>query len=248
MSEARAAAITRDIMDAFARIVEKHNLTQDEYRAGVVFLAEAADKGEAMLLPDALFEHAVVKYHSDRQKGTHGQVLGPYHVPDSPRLDAGRLAGEDEPGVRLEVEGRVLDTVGQALAGAELDFWQANAEGFYSNFDAGTKPGNLRGRIRSADNGAFRLETVVPAAYAIPHDGPTGRLLEILGRHPWRPAHIHLIASHEGHRTLTTQIYFEGDPYLDSDSVRAARPELAFPLVDAEGGKRVEFDIVLEPT
>ncbi len=129
---------------------------------------------------------------------------------------------------------------------AVLDVWQADALGRYSNFDPEPIDGNLRGRLRSGSDGRYAIHTVVPAPYTIPHQGPTGRLLIALGRHPWRPAHIHLIATREGYRPLTTQIYFRGDEYLDSDSVGAARPDLAFPLEDADGGKRLAFDVELE--
>ena len=247
MADSRAAAITRDLIAAFKGVVEKHDITQDEYRAGVMFVAEAAEQGEIMLLPDAFLESIVVAHHSDRQQGTHAQVLGPYHLDDSRPMENGRLAAEDEPGDRLVVRGTVRDPGGEPLAGATLDIWQADADGRYSGFHPDAKPGNLRGRTTTGDDGSFEIHTVVPAPYMIPHRGPTGRLLELLGRHPWRPAHIHLIASREGYRTLTTQVYFEGDPYLDSDSVTAARPELAFPLQDADDGKSLAFDVTLEP-
>lgn len=246
MADSRAAAITRDLIGAFKSVVEKHDITQDEYRAGVMFIAEAAEKGEIMLLPDAFLESTVVAHHSDRQKGTHAQVLGPYHLGDSQPLENGRLASEDEPGERLLVRGTVRNPDGEALPGTSLDIWQADAAGRYSGFHPDAKPGNLRGRTTTGEDGRYEIQTVVPAPYMIPHQGPTGRLLETLGRHPWRPAHIHLIAAQDGYRTLTTQIYFEGDQYLDSDSVTAARPELAFPLRDGEDGKVVDVDLTLE--
>ena len=184
---------------------------------------------------------------SRRQKGTPGQVLGPYYVADAPWLEEGRLASDDEPGERLTLRGTVRDADGKPLAETVLDFWQADAKGRYSDFDPEAKPGNLRGRVRSAADGSYQLHTVVPAQYTIPHEGPTGRLLQEIGRHPWRPAHIHLIATHAGYRPLTTQVYFQGDEYLDSDSVRAARPDLAFPLEEGAGGKTLTFDVELEP-
>ena len=246
MSESRVAAITHDFLEAFQRIVEKHNITQTEYRAAVEFIDEAASRGETFLLPDAFLESTVVANASKQQHGTPGQVLGPYYAPDSLWLENGQLAGDEEPGERLTVRGTVHGGDGKPLADTVLDFWQADAQGRYSNFDPSAAEGNLRGRMRSGGDGSYALHTVVPAQYTIPHEGPTGRLLSEIGRHPWRPAHVHLIATHEGYRPLTTQIYFQGDEYLDSDSVRAARPDLAFPLEDGRDGKQLRFEVVLE--
>ncbi len=247
MSESRVAAITHDLLEAFQRIVEKHNITQAEYRAAVEFIDEAVTKGETFLLPDAFLESTVVANASKQQQGTPGQVLGPYYVPDSPWIEDDRLAREEEPGERLTIRGEVRDTDGRPLADAVLDVWQADAKGRYSSFDPSAPKGNLRGRLRTGRDGSYAFETVVPAQYTIPHQGPTGRLLKEIGRHPWRPAHVHVIATHDGYRPLTTQIYFQGDEYLDSDSVRAARPDLAFALHPADGAKSLAFDIVLEP-
>ncbi len=246
MSQDRVAAITQDLINAVIDVVAKHNITHAEYRSAIDFLGEAIEKGEQSLLPDAFLESDIVAHNAKNERGTHSQVLGPFYVPDSPWLEDGKLAADDEPGERLVMRGKVTSTDGKALANAVLDVWQCDAAGAYANFNPGPKDGNLRGRLRTDADGNYELHTVVPSAYTIPHSGPTGRLLEALGRHPWRPAHIHLIASADGHKPLTTQIYFEGDKYLESDSVRAARSELAFPLKDGDGGKVVDVDIELE--
>jgi hydroxyquinol 1,2-dioxygenase len=62
--------------------------------------------------------------------------------------------------------------------------------------------------------------------YTIPNDGPVGRMLEATARHPWRPAHIHIIVRAEGFRTLTTHVFDEASEYLDSDAVFAVKPSL----------------------
>jgi catechol 1,2-dioxygenase len=226
MAESRAAAVTRDLIQAVNDVVAKHKVTHAEYRAAIDFIGEAFEKGEQSLLFDAFVEADVVAHNAEDQRGTLSQVLGPFYLPDTPWIENGKLASDDEPGDRLVMHGTVRGTDGKPLEGAVLDFWQADAQGAYSNFSPGAKDGNLRGRLKTNKDGSYELHTVVPAAYTIPHQGPTGRLLEELGRHPWRPAHVHLIASHEGYRPLITQVYFKGDKYLESDAVRAARPEL----------------------
>ena len=82
-----------------------------------------------------------------------------------------------------------------------------------------------------------------PLHYTVKADGPVGRLLVALGRHPWRPAHIHLLVQAPGHRTLVTQAYVAGGPYLDDDAVGAVKAE----LVAAEEDGVITFDLALGP-
>ena len=245
MPEARTAAVVRDLLRAIGGLVDKYGITHDEYRAAVAFLQEAAQAGETTLLFDAFLEADVVDINSRGDRGTTRNVLGPFYLEDAPFIGNGQLAEKDEPGERLTLVGTVRDVDGAPLAGALLDFWQADASGRYAGFGA-EPPMKLRGRMRSAADGSYTLQTVLPAPYPIPHDGPTGLLLAALGRHPWRPLHVHLKASHEGHRHLITQIYFAGTDYLDSDPVRAVRPPLIRPLEPTAEGHGATFDVTLE--
>src|SRR5262249_31590039 len=74
--------------------------------------------------------------------------------------------------------------------------------------------------------GHFEVRTTVPAPYEIPKYGPTGALLTALARHAFRPAHLHLKVSHAACEPLTTQIYFAGDRWLDSDAANAVKGSL----------------------
>jgi len=247
MTNPRIARVMEDLFQSVNGLVEKHQITHDEYRSAVAFLNEAAEAGETMLLFDAFIEADVVEANSQAWRGTPKQVLGPYYLENAPLLEDGQLAKPDEEGDRLTLTGTVRDVDGNPIAGALLDWWQADAKGRYGAFDLPPRTNmNLRGRMHAKDDGTYTLRTVVPAPYTIPHKGPTGRLLEAIGRHPWRPAHIHLIASRDGYQPLVTQIYFQGDKYIESDAVRAARSDLALPLEKADGGYRASFDVVLE--
>ena len=84
MSQERMGTIIRDLMAGFDEVMKRHNITHEEYRAGVAFLAEAAQAGETVLLHDALLEAAVVRHGTD---GVQAQVLGPYYLPDAPLLE-----------------------------------------------------------------------------------------------------------------------------------------------------------------
>ena len=111
--------------------------------------------------------------------------------------------------------------------GAILDVWQTTEDGWYDVQQPDIQPaGNLRGKFETDSEGRFWFVTVKPASYPIPTDGPVGALLGQLGRHPYRPAHIHFIISAPGFATKTTHIFAEDDPYLDSDAVFGVKSTL----------------------
>jgi catechol 1,2-dioxygenase len=115
---------------------------------------------------------------------------------------------------------------GRPLGGALLDVWQTNQAGLYEHEDPEQPEWNLRRRFHADDQGRYEFRTVMPAAYQIPHSGPVGRFLAAMGRHPWRPAHLHLKVSAPGHQLLTTMVYFQGDPWLHDDTIFSVKPEL----------------------
>jgi catechol 1,2-dioxygenase len=246
MSDSRTAAIIKDLIGSIERLVDRHRITLAEYHAAVRFLNQAAEAGEIPLLLDVFLEALVIGADSRGRRGTSSTVLGPFYLKGAPFVENGRLASEDEAGDRLVVSGSVRNVEGKPLAGAVLDFWQADARGRYSNFNPGPPEMNLRGRIRSGKDGRYELRTVKPAAYTIPYDGPTGRVFQALGRHAWRPAHIHLKVSLKGYRTLTTQIYPGDSDYLDSDAANAVRDDLVCPVRPTGNGYALDFDVVLE--
>ena len=98
-----------------------------------------------------------------------------------------------------------------------VELWHADDLGFYSQFAPGLPEWNLRGSFTTGDDGRFLARTVQPAPYQIPTDGSCGKLIAAAGWHAWRPAHLHLKVAAEGHDAITTQLYFEGGEYLDSD-------------------------------
>jgi catechol 1,2-dioxygenase len=141
----------------------------------------------------------------------------------------------DRKGEPMLVKGRILDTGRQPIDGAKLDVWQANDEGFYDVQQKGIQPEfNLRGVFRTGADGSYRFKAVKPKFYPIPDDGPVGRLLHALGRHPYRPAHLHYIVEAEGFEPLITHIFDPDDPYIHSDAVFGVKASLMAKFVRVE--------------
>ena len=126
-----------------------------------------------------------------------------------------------------------------------LDVWQANDEGFYDVQQKGIQPDfNLRGVFRTGADGRYRFRAVKPKYYPIPDDGTVGKLLAGLGRHPYRPAHLHFILKAPGFETLTTHIFDPDDPYINSDAVFGVKESLLAEFVqvnDAQRARELEF-------
>jgi catechol 1,2-dioxygenase len=161
------------------------------------------------------------------ERVTESTVLGPFHVSGSPTLPHGANICRDGRGKPCVVSGRVLDLDGAPIAGAVLDVWQTTEDGWYDVQQPELQPeGNLRGKFETDADGKFWFVTVRPTSYPIPNDGPVGALLRQVGRHPYRPAHIHFIISAPGYAPKTTHIFAEHDPYLDSDAVFGVKSTL----------------------
>jgi catechol 1,2-dioxygenase len=149
------------------------------------------------------------------------------------------------------VEGKVCDPGGSPIAGATLDIWETAPNGLYEQQDPDQPDMNLRGRFLTAADGRYAFKCVRPVKYPVPFDGPAGELLQHMGRHPYRPGHLHFFVSAPGHRPLITQIFDRSSEHLDSDSVFAVKQELIVDFVPAPAGSdvdyRVEFDLFLAP-
>lgn len=250
----------------FAREVA---LTEGELMRGLEFLTRVGQKSDAqrqefVLLSDVLGLSILVDAITNRApaEATASTVFGPFWSPDAPRIEPGDWIArgrERDQAEHAVVHGLVTSLGGAPLKGATLDIWQASPDGKYDVQDPDQPAGNLRGILRTADDGSYWFRTVVPAPYPIPDDGPVGELLEALGRHPMRPAHIHFMVHADGHHKLITHVFPAGDPYLDSDAVFGVKDALVLPFTrvgDLSRAKRydvrspfvdVQFDIALTP-
>jgi len=149
-------------------------------------------------------------------------------------------------------EGKVLDLDGQPIQGAHIDVWSDNADGFYDVQQPGIQPRwNNRGIFVTGADGRYRFIGIKPVSYSIPDDGPVGQMLGYLGRHPFRPAHMHYLVTAEGHRDLTTHTFVADDRYLSSDAVFGMKESLIAPFELAANDLtawRSPFDFVLAPS
>jgi catechol 1,2-dioxygenase len=197
--------------------------------------------------------------HPNPGGATESTVLGPFWTPDAPRRAFGERIAEQSGGTPALVRGHVRNTRGEPIAGAELDIWQNGDNGLYAVQDDDAPEAHLRGRFTSRQDGSYAFVGVRPIPYTIPHDGPVGAMLTATRRHPWRPAHIHMIVSAPGYQRLQTHIFDSASAYLDSDAVFAVKPSLVREFrsrapdhPDTPAGVigpwcLVENDIVLQP-
>ena len=231
------SAITH--VHAFAREVE---LTPDELFEAARFFTEVGKisddkRHEFLLLSDTLGLTILVDTMLSRKsrQATESSVLGPFYRADAPEVANGELIDRgDTGGDPTLVHGTIKDLDGTSIRGALLDIWQATQQGLYENIDDGQPDMNLRGRLRTDDNGEYHFRTVLPSSYPIPDDGPAGQLLHLCNRHNMRPGHIHFIVSAEGFEPVTTEIFIEGDEYLDSDAVFGVKESLVAEFVKME--------------
>lgn len=256
----RMKAVVHRVLTDSIKIIEDLQITPEEFWKAVNYFNELGSRQEAGLVVAGLgLEHYLdmLMDAEDAQAGHVGgtprTIEGPLYVAGAPVSEhSARLDDGQDPGTVLFMTGQVRDTAGEPLANAVVDVWHANTGGTYSYFDPSQSEFNLRRRILTDAKGRYRFQSIVPSGYGCPPDGPTQQLLDELGRHGQRPAHIHFFISASGHRHLTTQINLAGDQYLHDDFAYATRDELIAEIrfTDDANGRQadIEFDFVLQPT
>jgi catechol 1,2-dioxygenase len=242
-------------LHAFAKEI---HLTQAEWETGIGFLTRTGqicsdERQEFILLSDVLGLSMLVDAINNRRPAgaTENTVFGPFHVADAPIRAMGESICLDGKGEPCLFEGRVLDLHGNPIAGACVDVWSDNADGFYDVQQPGIQPRwNNRGRFITGPDGAYAFRGIKPISYPIPDDGPVGKMLGHLGRHPYRPAHMHFLVTAPGFQKLVTHTFVGDDAYLDSDAVFGVKQTLIAPFERLDGADtlwRSPFDFVLTP-
>jgi protocatechuate 3,4-dioxygenase beta subunit len=246
-------------------IVREAKITHDEWWLAIDFLTRAGkmcseSRQEFILLSDILGVSMLVDAidHVGGPGLSESTVLGPFYAGQQRELVAGEsILLRDEDSDALEMHGRVTDSGGRPIADAVVEVWQTAPNQLYDVQDKDQPEGHLRGTFRTDAAGAFRFRTILPVSYPIPNDGPAGQLLAAMGRHPFRPAHIHFMIGAPGYRTLVTHLFLDGDEYLASDAVFGVKPSLVirpglvggvntveyhFGLAEEQGSTRAQVD------
>ena|SRR5579862_4302391 len=238
----RLREILAVLVEHLHSFVREVRLTESEFRLATAILNEIGQQStpshnEMVMMAGSLGISSLVCILNNTRPGTetHQNLLGPFWRLHAPRVEnGGSIVRSETPGLPLLFTGRISDAAGRPIPGAEVDVWHSSPQGLYENQDPAQSLMNLRGRFTTDDQGAFWFWTVKPAGYPIPTHGVVGRLLRAQGRHPFRPAHIHVMAFKPGYKTLISQVYDRDDPHLDSD------PQ--FGVTDALAGHYIRHD------
>lgn len=230
----RLRRIMSSLVEHLHDFVKDVELTEAEWEIAVDFLTRTGQicsdtRQEFILLSDVLGVSMLVDAinHRAPEGATETTVFGPFHVADAPERTLGENISLDGKGETCRYFGRVLDLDGNPIIRASVDVWSDNEEGFYDVQQPGIQPPmNNRGVFRTDVEGRYWFRGIKPVSYPIPDDGPVGQLLAQLGRHPYRPAHMHFLVGAPGYDSVTTHIFVAGDSYLESDAVFGVKQSL----------------------
>lgn len=255
----RLAAVLSKIAAHLHAIVRETRPSMNDWRAAIEFLTEVGHmcderRQEWILVSDLLGTSSLVDaLNSERpEKATPNTMRGPFYRPDVPLMEQGESISLDKSGAPVEVAVRLRDLEGRPVAGARLETWQANAQGFYENQQPDLQPEhNLRGHFRSDEKGLVTYRTIRPSGYEVPKDGPLGDLLLKLGAPLRRPAHIYFQVQADGFETLTTQIFDGRDPNLGKDPLFSVKPGLVGtfgePSLGSDAPLKLDIEFHLNP-
>lgn len=230
-TDPRLVEVMQSLVTHLHAFAKETKITHKEWQIGLDILRRAGsittpERDEFVLLSDVMGLSSLVDMINSSEDGTSSSVLGPFHISNPPAMEMGAdLKGEFD-GELILVKGKVLDVNGTPISGATLDIWQTAPNGLYSSQDPEQDTFSFHALFTTGDDGEYRFTTVRPVSYTVPTDGPVGDMLNSVGRHPWRPSHLHYIIKAEGFQTLVTEVFPDDDPYLDQDTVFGVRDDL----------------------
>jgi len=208
-------------------------LTTEEWMMAINFLTAVGQtcsdtRQEFILLSDTLGLSTLVETinHPKPAGATEGTVLGPFHTDDALHFENGDSICSEGKGETCLVRGRILDTNGKPIANAHIDIWETDDTGHYDTQYADRGGPDCRGIVKSDSQGCYWFKGIRPVPYPIPHDGPVGKMLLEVKRHPYRPSHMHFLIEKPGYDTLVTSLFIKGDPYETSDAVFGVKSSL----------------------
>nr|AAC35836.2 chlorocatechol 1,2-dioxygenase [Delftia acidovorans]ADM86744.1 chlorocatechol 1,2-dioxygenase [Delftia acidovorans] len=242
----RVKQVASALVDAIQKTLTEQRVTEEEWRAGVGYMMKLAEAKEMDLLLDVFFNHTIVDLKAQATRGSTPAIQGPYFLEGAPVVAGALKTYEDDSHHPLVIRGAVRTDDGAPAAGAVIDVWHSTPDGKYSGFHDQIPTDLYRGKVVADAQGKYAVRTTMPAPYQIPNKGPTGVLLEMMGSHTWRPAHVHFKVRKDGFVPLTTQYYFEGGDWVDSDCCKGVAPDLVMPAKTEGGAQVMAIDFVIE--
>lgn len=225
-------------------------LTTDEWMAAIEFFTAVGKmcsdiRQEFILLSDTMGLSVLVDSlsHPKPETATIGTLLGPFHTHDAEEKHEGESICSDGKGEPLVIEGLLTDTEGNPLANGSIDIWHCDSNGLYDTQYENRENPDMRGITKTNEDGTFVIKCTRPVPYPIPHDGPVGKLLQKLNRHPYRPAHLHFMIGKPGYDELITALYEKGDKYEKSDAVFGVKTPLLYTLTKLGEEKAKKYDM-----
>jgi hydroxyquinol 1,2-dioxygenase len=224
----------------------KTGQTCDDKRQEFILLSDTLGVSMLVVMLDQMRKQALSTGKHAMTEATDATVQGPFYWPGAPDMPLGADIRQGAKGDATFYSGRVTDTHGKPLAGALLDIWSGDGDGFYDLQikDAGMQ---ARARIHTDAEGRYWFWSLKPTFYPIPMDGPVGSMLNNMGRHPNRPGHIHMMVGAPGHVGLTTHLFVSNSPYLDSDPVFGVRQSLIVDFEQQPAGKAPDGRVMDSP-
>ncbi|QPZ91712.1 intradiol ring-cleavage dioxygenase [Thioclava electrotropha] len=255
-TDARLQTVMASLVRHLHAFVKDVELTQAEWDIAIDFLTKTGqicdeNRQEFILLSDVLGVSMLVDAINNRRPtgATENTVLGPFHVDGVPEYEMGANITQAGGRETCRFYGTVTDLDGNPVEGARIDVWSDSEDGFYDVQQPDIQPrNNNRGVFTTGPDGRYWFEGIKPVSYPIPDDGPVGKMLGKLGRHPYRPAHMHFIVSAEGFDPVTTHTFVAGDKYLTSDAVFGVKESLIAEFTPVENGETLwesNYDFVL---
>jgi hydroxyquinol 1,2-dioxygenase len=219
----------------------------DEKRQEFILLSDTLGISMAVVAIAQAKGAASLKHNPPQLTPTEATVLGPFFWEGAPELPLGSDIRGNSSGTPALYCGRVTDTTGQPIAHCTLDVWSGDADGFYDLQKGAEAPMELRARFHTDAQGQYRFWSIRPSCYPVPDDGPVGVMLRKMGRHPFRPGHMHTMLSAAGYETLITHLFVADSPYLESDAVFGVRNSLIVPFQAHPAGTAPDGTQMSEP-
>lgn len=241
--DARFKTVMSSLITHLHDFIRDVNLTGEEWMTAINFLTDTGKactdmRQEFILLSDTLGVSMLVVLLNQHRgaEAVEATVQGPYYWEGAPQMENGANIAEGVKGEPTYYSGRVLDEHSTPIANACLDVWSGDGEGNYDMQLEGKKEMRARAKLYTDAEGRYAFWSIRPSYYPVPVDGPVGKMLLKMGRHPNRPGHMHFMLSAAGFESVTTHLFVADSPYLDSDAVFGVRDSLIVPFTKHPAG------------